>query len=90
MGSRLTRDNLGRTVCVDDTGYIWIVLPWTVLGFEPPGRAPTPRERMKIPTSSAVSTIVDVPDEDLADAEAIKLARVEQERRPVDLVNVAA
>jgi hypothetical protein len=32
----------------------------------------------------------EVPDELLADEEAVRLARLEQQRRPVDLINVAA
>jgi hypothetical protein len=98
-GSRLTRDNLDRLVCIDTGGHLWLVLdPYAVFGFEPPGRPPCAEELRLTKFAASTSTYrpvaerrkVDPDDAELAEAEAIRLARLEQQREPVDVVNVAA
>jgi hypothetical protein len=94
-GSRLAIDNLGRTVCVDTTGHIWIVLPWTALGFEPRGRRPTSRERLEArapyqdPRAAAKQWGPPPPpvdDDQLDERAAIESAYRGQQHEPADLI----
>jgi hypothetical protein len=100
VSSRLAVDRYGRLVavgtCVELQGLRWIVIDLFELGFTPPGRAPTAQERMSArppydPTSAKRARLrPEVPDELLAEEEAIRQAMVEQQRQPADLVNMAA
>jgi hypothetical protein len=96
-GSRLVSDHQGARFCVGADGCVWRVLHLAaVMGFEPPGRLPDAREmlttRAPYDSNSAVRQRkqVEVPDDELADAEAVRLARVEQQREPVDLIGRVA
>jgi hypothetical protein len=96
--SRLARDTQNRPICIDADGRVYLVLDLAaVCGFIPPGRPPTPRERAEArpPYSSGPNSWHprqrrEVPDEELADKEAVKLARLEQQRQPADLIGHAA
>jgi hypothetical protein len=100
VSSRLAVDGYGRLVaegtCVELQGLRWLVID-TFEIFTPPGRAPTAQERMSArpPYESnsakrARRERVEVPDELLADQEAVELARREQQREPFDLISRAA
>jgi hypothetical protein len=105
-GSRLAYDNHGRLVCVDSGGRRWLVignlLCSTVTGdlvlfgwLGRSGRPATAREQAqaRAPYSSQRTPRQQrqaVPDELLADQEAVELARREQERAPADLIGRAA
>jgi hypothetical protein len=103
MSSRLATDQAGRIVCVVATpslslltGQRFVVVDLFDLGFIRPGRAPTAQERLSArPPYDSNSAKrrrerPEVPDELLADEEAIRQAMIEQRRTPPDLVNVAA
>jgi hypothetical protein len=104
MSSRLGVDPHGRAVVVVTTPSLWLdvgerflVVDVFELGFTRPGRAPTPREMMSArpPYESKTRAATwerraEQDDEQLAEAEAIRLAMLEQRRTPPDLVNVAA
>jgi hypothetical protein len=100
MSSRLAVDGRGRKIVIVTSstdglpvGYVFAVLDWGQF-FTPPGRPPTARERAGArepynapkPMSSSME---DVPDEVLDDAEAIRQAMLEQRRQPVDLLSAA-
>ena len=97
--SRLVIDSYGRLVAegtlLDVKGLRWLVLEWREM-FEPHGRPPTPEEKLRTrapynaPKPLLDRSNSDVPDEELDDAEAIRMAMLEQRRQPVDLVNIAA
>jgi hypothetical protein len=100
--SRLSVDSLGRAVVIVTTstdprtpaGTIFLVVDQCTI-FEPRGRAPTPDEtlRTRAPFNAPaplMSTNMDVPDEELDDAEAIRQAMLEQRRQPVDLLSRVA
>jgi hypothetical protein len=105
-GSRLAYDNHGRLICVDTDGHRWLVIGNLVcstvggdhvlfgwLGRS--GRPATAREQAqaRAPYSSQRGLPQqrrEVPDELLADEEAVELARREQEREPADLIGRAA
>jgi hypothetical protein len=97
MSARLAVDSYGRLIAegtlLDIRGLRWSVLDWREM-FEPQGRAPSPREmattRAPFNAPRPVSTPIEVPDDQLNDREAIRLAILEQCRQPPDLVNVAA
>jgi hypothetical protein len=105
MSSRLALDQHGRTVVVVTTpslslqvGDRFLVVDLFELGFTRPGRPPTARERAASSkffydsnsAKRARAERPEIPDELLADEEAVRLAYCEQRRTPPDLVNVAA
>jgi hypothetical protein len=101
MSSRLATDDRGRLIvvgtCLELRGMRWLVVDLLELGFTPPGRPPSPEEMLRTRTpydsNSAKRTRLDreeIPDELLADEEAVRLAYTEQRRTPPDLVNLAA
>jgi hypothetical protein len=101
MSSRLTIDAYGRLIaegtCLELRGLRWLVVDMFELGFVRPGRPPTAREREAAqryapyrPAWSRQERERETPDEQLAEEAAIQLARLEQQRQPPDLVNVAA
>jgi hypothetical protein len=94
-GSRLALDDRGRTICIAATGEQWLVLDlYMALGFTPRGRAPT-REELRLTRFAgtyrpvAERRKVEPGDDQLAEEEAIRLARLEQERAPADLLAAA-
>lgn len=94
-GSRLARDDDDRLVCVDASGHLWLVLDLvTVFNFVPRGRPPTPQERAEARAPyEAVSSKRDRRerrDDELDERAALEAYRLEQQRQPPDLVNVAA
>jgi hypothetical protein len=94
----LRSDQYGRLVVVitsgdqrTTAGRVFVVVEI----FEPRGRAPSAREResTRAPYNSNSANLArqeraKVPDELLADEEAVRLAYAEQRRAPPDLVNV--
>lgn len=105
-GSRLAYDKRCRLICIDAGGHRWLVIGnlvcSTVTGdlvlfgwLGRSGRPATAREQAqaRAPYSSQRGLPQqrrDVPDELLADQEAVELARREQEREPADLISRAA
>ena len=105
MSSRLSVDQHGRRVVVITTRSLWleigqvfVVVDGRPFGLVPEqGRPADARERMQTgrtfydPTSAkrARQERPDVPDELLADEEAVRLAYLEQRRAPADLLNAA-
>jgi hypothetical protein len=103
MSSRLALDGHGRKVVIVTTstdglpiGYVFAVLDWNGF-FTPPGRAPTAQERMSArpPYESKTRAATwerraNRDDEQLAEAEAIRLAMLEQRREPADLIGRVA
>jgi hypothetical protein len=101
VSSRLTIDPLGRLIAegtlLDVKGMRWLVVDQFEI-FEPRGRPPTARERASArepyQSTPKPSWLVREPEndrlDDLDDAEAIRQAMLEQRRKPVDLINVAA
>jgi hypothetical protein len=103
MSSRLALDGRGRKIVIVTSstdglpiGYVFAVLDWNGF-FTPPGRAPTAREmasaRPPYDSNSAKRARLErleIPDEELDDAEAIRQAMVQQMREPVHLVSAAA
>jgi hypothetical protein len=106
MSSRLALDQHGRTIVVITTRSLWLevgqvflVLDGRPFGLVPErGRPADARERLQTaktfydPASAkrARAERPEVPDELLADEEAVRLAYAEQRKAPPDLVNVAA
>ncbi len=105
VSSRLALDPFGRQVVIVTTpspqlsvGEWFLVVDPTVFGLLPTrtGRSATARElawnRRDAPYESnrRPPPKPEVPDEELAEAEAIRLARLEQQREPVHLVSAAA
>jgi hypothetical protein len=102
----LRSDQYGRlvvTVTVGDTrtpiGKVFVVVSLFEVGFTPPGRKPSARERdvtaKHFYTSAAryhqqQRERVEIPDEELDDAEAIRQTMLEQRREPVDLIGTVA
>lgn len=83
----MTFRDLGNDMPSDGAGFGW-------LGARAASRHPSPREQVEVrPPYSAAhprrSARQESDEDDLADEEAIKLARVEQERTPADLLNGA-
>jgi hypothetical protein len=97
-GSRLVYDDRNRLVCIDLSGRRWLVLDLQlVLGFTPPGRAPTAEERMRARAPYSVSADpwrqngrAALDDGQLDDKAALEAAYREQRREPVDLIGRAA
>jgi hypothetical protein len=103
MSSRLALDPQGRKIVIVTSstdglpiGHVYLVVDWNGF-FTPPGRAPTARERAEArpPYESnsakrARLQRVEVPDDELDEQAAVEAARREQQRAPVDLINVAA
>jgi hypothetical protein len=105
VGSRLGFDSHGRFVAIETDGTVWLVLGNVILSAVPgepavfgwlgkTGRPPTPRERAEASDGSGrlrrQRRQVEVPDEALTDEEAVRLARLEQQREPVNLISRAA
>ena len=90
-----------RTLPDIELGHRFVVLDMCrdLHWFTTRGRRPTPRERLEArpPYESKTKAATwesrtrrDQEDERLAEAEAIRLARLEQQREPVDLIGRAA
>ena len=105
MSSRLAVDAYGRTVAVVttplpdlDPGYRFVVVDGRLVGLLPtPDRLPSPRERMDVrapyDSNSAKrrrAQLIEVPDDQLDEASALKAAYAEQRREPADLIGRAA
>lgn len=79
-------------------GHMFIVIDPRILGLAPPrGRRPTPREMLQARTPynaplgpPPMREQVELDDDQLAESEAIRLARLEQQRRPPDLIQAYA
>lgn len=100
--SRLALDPHNRPVVVVTTGaadiepgHVFYVLDPHGIGlFEPHGRRPTAREQAeaRAPYESSPrrwDKPLEVPDDELDDAQALEAARREQQRTPVDLFQQA-
>lgn len=81
---------------VTDAGHCFWVIPPDAL-FTPRGRPPTAAEMAEArtpynaPTAPPINRERVEPDDDqLAESEAIRLARIEQQRTPVDLLRAVA
>jgi hypothetical protein len=100
VSSRLAVDGLGRMVAVItvrlpdlEPGHCFLVVDPRLVGLMPTvGRLPSSRERTDVrapydPTSAKRrrAQLVEVPDDELDDAEAVAAAYAEQRREPADV-----
>jgi hypothetical protein len=103
MSSRLAVDGYGRLIvegtCLELRGLRWLVIDGRELGLLPTqARPPDARERMQTAKTfydsnsgkRARAERLDVPDDELDERAALEAARLEQQRTPPDLLNVAA
>jgi hypothetical protein len=106
MSSRLALDRFGRQIVVVTAASLWldvdqvfVVLDGRQLGLLPTqARPPDARERRQTAKTFYDSTSgkrarqeqLEVPDDELDEAEAIRAAMLEERRTPPDLLNVAA
>ncbi|MBA3735171.1 MAG: hypothetical protein H0W90_08240 [Actinobacteria bacterium] len=103
--SRLALDQYGRLIVIAtsrdivvEVGHVFLVVDPRLFGLMPErGRSATPEEQKQArvpynaPTAPPLMREHPEPDDDqLAEGEAIRLARLEQQRRPPDLLQTYA